>query len=145
MKRVGQCNGGRKADGGTPYDKSRQTYHWLMTKHALVKEGIIGRKNGNADCTCGKVETQRHAHLNCKEHGIPELRKRYVKRRKKMMENMKIPIIGTQLCFIDNLEPEAKDAILTGAAPQCGQVQLQIQTPDGKGSETDGETQRFQN
>jgi hypothetical protein len=45
---VGQCNGGRTADGGTPYDKARQTYHWLMTKHALVKKRII--ENGNADC-----------------------------------------------------------------------------------------------
>jgi hypothetical protein len=37
---VGQCNG-RKSDGGLPYDKARQTYHWLMTKHALVKKGIV--------------------------------------------------------------------------------------------------------
>ena len=54
---VGQCNGGRIADGGTPYDRSRQTYHWLMTRHALVKKGIIEDTRGNADCACGKVET----------------------------------------------------------------------------------------
>jgi hypothetical protein len=36
---VGQCNG-RKSDGGLPYDKARQTYHWLMTKHALVKKRL---------------------------------------------------------------------------------------------------------
>jgi hypothetical protein len=43
---VGQCNGGRKTNGGTPYDKSRQTYHWLMTKHALLKKGINKNKMG---------------------------------------------------------------------------------------------------
>jgi hypothetical protein len=32
---VGQRNGGRTADGGTPYDRSRQTHHWLMTKPAF--------------------------------------------------------------------------------------------------------------
>jgi hypothetical protein len=56
-KHWGQCNGGRIADGGTPYDRSRQMYHWLMTKHALVKKGIIEDTRGNADCVCGKVET----------------------------------------------------------------------------------------
>ena len=49
-------------NGGTPYDKSRQTDHWLMTKHALVKKGIIENKNGNANCTCGKIETQNGTH-----------------------------------------------------------------------------------
>lgn len=102
---VGQCNGGRKMNGGTPYDKSRQTYHWLMTKHALVKKGIIDNKPGSANCTCGKTETQWHTLSTCKVQGIPEMRKRYAKRRKTMMDKLKIPI-AIQLCFIDNLEPD---------------------------------------
>jgi hypothetical protein len=92
-------------NGGTPYDKSRQTYHWLMTKHALVKKGIIENKPGNANCTCGKTETQWRTLSTCKVQGIPEMRKRYAKRRKKMMEKLKIPT-AIQLCFIDNLEPD---------------------------------------
>ena len=104
---VGQCNGGRKMNGGTPYDKSRQTYHWLMTKHALVKKGIIDNKPGSANCTCGKTETQWHTLSTCKVQGIPEMRKRYAKRRKTMMDKLKIPI-AIQLCFIDNLEPDAE-------------------------------------
>ena len=75
-----------------------------MTKHALVKKGIIENKPGNANCTCGKTEAQRHTLPNCKEQGIPEMRKRYAKRRKKMMEKLKIPA-AIQLCFIGNLEP----------------------------------------
>ena len=43
---VEQCNGGRKMNGGTPYDKSRQTYHWLMTKHALEKRASLKTKLG---------------------------------------------------------------------------------------------------
>jgi hypothetical protein len=78
-------------NGGTPYDKSRQTYHWLMTKHALVKKGIIENKIGNANCTCGKIETQWHTLPNYKEQAIPEMRKRYAKRRQKMMEKLIIP------------------------------------------------------
>ena len=74
---VGQCNGGGAADGGTPYDRSRQ-YHWLMTKHALVEKGMIEDTRGNADCACGKVETQWHVLLSCKENGQP-VRKRYRK------------------------------------------------------------------
>jgi hypothetical protein len=101
---VGQCNG-RTADGGAPYDKARQTYHWLMTKHALVKKGIVENKDGNANCTCGKVETQWHTMPSCKENGLPALRKRYAKRRKAMMDKLKMPA-RIQTCFIDNLEPD---------------------------------------
>jgi hypothetical protein len=43
---VGQCNGGIKMNGGTPYEKSRQTYHWLMTKNASVKSASSKTKLG---------------------------------------------------------------------------------------------------
>ena len=100
---VGQCNG-RRSDGGRPYDKARQTYHWLMTKHALVKKGIVENKNGIANCTCGKIETQWHTMSSCTKNGLPALRRRFAKRRKKMMDKLKIPA-RIQMCIIDNLEP----------------------------------------
>jgi hypothetical protein len=100
---VGQCNR-RRSDGGRPYDKARQTYHWLMTKHALVKKGIVENKNGNANCTCGKIETQWHTMSSCTKNGLPALRRRFAKRRKKMMDTLKIPA-RIQICIIDNLEP----------------------------------------
>jgi exonuclease V gamma subunit len=54
---------------------------------------------------CGKIKTQWHVLSNCKENGIPALRKRYAKRRKKMMDKLNIPV-KTQLCFIYNLGPD---------------------------------------
>jgi hypothetical protein len=45
-----------------------------MTKHALFEKGIIEDTRGNADCACGKVETQWHVLSSCKES---RLRLRY--------------------------------------------------------------------
>ena len=56
----GQCNGGRFADGGAPYDISRQTHHWLinMTKHALVKKGSSKTKT---EMQTASAEKWRHS------------------------------------------------------------------------------------
>jgi hypothetical protein len=57
-----------------------------------------------------------------------------------MMEKLKIPT-GTQLyASLATWKQIAKGAALTGAAPVRA-VQVQIQTPDGKGGKTDGKTQ----
>jgi hypothetical protein len=136
---VGQCNG-RKTDGGTPYDKARQTYHWLMTKNALVKKGIVENKDGNANCTCGKAETQWHTMPSCKENGLPALRKRYAKRRKTMMDKLKIPA-RIQVCFIDNLEPDEKGCYPDWSATSAGKYKYEFRHRRKKNSETNGKKQ----
>jgi hypothetical protein len=52
MKRIGESLANVTAD-------VRQT---------VVKKGIIENKNGNANCTCGKVETQWHLELQRKRN-----------------------------------------------------------------------------
>jgi hypothetical protein len=84
-----------------------------MTKHALVKKGIVENKDGNAKCTCEKVETR------CKENGLPALRKRYAKRRKTMMDKLKM-LARIQTCFIDNLEPDEKGCYPDWSATSAG-------------------------
>ena len=121
---VGQCNG-RTADGGTQQDKARQTFHWRMTKHALVKKGIVENKDGNANCTCGKVETQWHTMPSCKENGLPALRKRYAKRRKASMDKLKMPA-RIQTCFIENLEPDEKGCYPDWSAASAGKYKYEF-------------------
>ena len=84
---VGQCNGGKIADGGAPYDRSRQTLHWLMTSHshALVKKKIVKETGGNATCVFEKIEAQWHV-MSTYKHGT--VQKRYAKRSQKMMNKL---------------------------------------------------------
>ena len=63
----GECNGKKIADGGMPYDRSRQTYHWFETNHALVKNRAAANTGDNAKCVCGKAEeAQWHVLSTCK-------------------------------------------------------------------------------
>ena len=57
---IASCRRTNKANIGSNYAVSRQSYHWLMTNHALVKKKIIANNDGAADCSCNDLETQWH-------------------------------------------------------------------------------------
>ena len=54
------CRRINKANIGSNYAISRQSYHWLVTNDAVVQKKIIADNDGAADSSCNKPETQWH-------------------------------------------------------------------------------------
>jgi hypothetical protein len=52
---MASCRRTNMVDIGSHYAASRQSYHWLMTKHELIKEKIVPNTDGAEDCSCHAV------------------------------------------------------------------------------------------
>jgi hypothetical protein len=92
---------------GSNYAVSRHSYHWLMTKHALVKKKIVADNDGAADCSCSEMQAQWHIMGMGSCSSYPTIRKRYSRMREEMMDKVGIPT-NIQLAIMTNHEPNDK-------------------------------------
>ena len=88
---IASCRRSNKANIGSNCAVSRQSYHWLMTNHALVKKKIIADTDGAADCSCSDLEAQWHAMGMRSCSSSPTTRKRLSRMREDMVETVGIP------------------------------------------------------
>jgi len=89
---------------GSNYAVARQSYHWLMTNHAMVKKGILADSDGAADCSCNDLETQWHVMGMGSCNSYPIIRKRFSRMREEMMDKIGIPS-GVKEAIMANHEP----------------------------------------
>ena len=101
---------------GSNYAVARQSYHWLMTNHALVKKGVRVDSDGTADCSCSELETQWHVMGMGSCNSYPTIRKRFSRMRDEMMEQVGIPA-GVQEAIRANHEPNQEGVYPDWADP----------------------------